>query len=102
MQATDYFDKFADQQFAEDAGSVLGGYLAAEVAGNVIADRTVPGTDITVPQEAGGAAVIVGAEAAPVKGRMKRHMQVGGGVALLEDVLERANVRSTIAGLGGS
>ncbi|WP_058365051.1 hypothetical protein [Haloparvum sedimenti] len=95
MAATDYFDKFADERFARDAGSVVGGVAAAQ-GGEILLD----GTEImgfSVPQELGGAATIVLAEMVPgVAGRVKRHVQLGGAVALLLALGERFGAHDAV------
>ncbi|WP_147587331.1 hypothetical protein [Halorubrum lipolyticum] len=89
------FDKLADQQFMMDAGAVGGGVLVGESLGYVADGHQVAG--FNTPAELGGVAVIAGAEYAPmIDGRTKRHMQVGGGVALLLALMERFGVRDAL------
>ncbi|PSP38284.1 hypothetical protein BRC71_06315 [Halobacteriales archaeon QH_7_65_31] len=111
MEATAYFDKFADEQFAKDSAGALGGLLAAELIATGIGGMTVPGIGYTIPrnsgidQAVGGASVIVGSEAAPIKGRMKRHAQVGGAIAIGHGIAERFGVvdqlNTAVAGAAG-
>jgi len=102
MEVADYFSKFADEQFMKDAGSGLAGLLAAETVAAAVAGRTVPGVGYQigagsgVDQAIGGGSVIVGAEAAPVKGRMKRHMQVGGAIGIGHGVAERFGLQGAL------
>ena len=89
------FDKLADQQFMMDAGAVGGGVLAGESLGYLADGHTVAG--FNTPAELGGVAVIAGAEYAPmIDGRTKRHLQVGGGVALILSLMERFGVRDSL------
>ncbi|WP_418283906.1 hypothetical protein [Halorubrum sp. DTA46] len=98
LDVTAGFDKLADQQFMMDAGGVAGGVLAGESLGYVIDGHTVFGFD--TPAELGGVAVVAGAEYAPmIEGRTKRHLQVGGGVAILLSVMERFGVREALTGV---
>ena len=95
LDVTAGFDKLADQQFAMDAGAVGAGVLAGESLGYVADGHTVAG--FSTPAELGGVAVVAGAEYAPmIEGRTKRHMQVGGGVAILLSVMERFGVRDAL------
>jgi len=102
MDVADGFDKFADEQFAKDAGSALSGLLLSETIAAAVAGRTVPGVGYQigagsgVDQAVGGGTVIVAAEYAPVKGRMKRHMQVGGAVGIGHGVAERFGLGSAL------
>ena len=63
------------------------------------APSAAPGAEdeTALPAELGGVAVIAGAEYAPmIDGRTKRHMQVGGGVAILLALMERFGVRDAL------
>ena len=89
------FNKLADQQFVMDAGAVGGGVLVGESLGYLAEGHTVGG--FNTPAELGGVAVVAGAEYAPmIDGRTKRHMQVGGGVAILLALMERFGVRDSL------
>jgi hypothetical protein len=89
MQVTGYFEKFTDAQFLQDVAAVFGGYLACSGVA-ALENRFI---ERDVPDEAYGAAVIVGAEFAPiVKGRAKRHVQVGGGLHMAQSLGARFGV----------
>lgn len=89
------FDKLADSRFAMDAGAVTGGVVAGESLGYLLEGHSVAGFD--TPGELGGVAVVAGAEYAPgVAGRTKRHVQVGGAVAILLSLAERFGVRNAL------
>lgn len=98
----DGFEKFADGQFMEDAGAGLGGLLVAETLAAAVGGATIPGVGYTVDagsgmdQVLGGSAVVVGAEMAPVKGRMKRHAQVGGAIGIGHGVAERFGLQDAL------
>jgi len=94
MDFGDAFGKLADEQFLMDAGAALGGYMGANLAQQYGPNRTM---GYTVPPEVYDAGVVVGAELA-LSGRMKRHVQVGGGVALGEDLARRTGVLAQMGG----
>lgn len=87
------FDELADGDFWVEAALVFVGYLAPNVAANIIESR---GPDL--PNELYG----VGVGAANEMLTSQRGVTVGAGIYTVDALAQRLNVKSTVTNLGGA
>lgn len=85
------FGNLADADVWEQAAAVTGGYLAPTLVRNVTEGQT----SMDVPDEAYGAAVMMGSRYSPV---YSGEIAVGGGLYAIDKALERFGLKQTVTG----
>lgn len=94
MEFGDAFDALADDDFWMDAAMIFVGFLAPNVAANVIEGRL--GQDL--PNELYG----VGTAAAAEMFTDQRMVSVGAGLYTVDALAQRFNVKQRVTALGGN
>lgn len=90
------YDKLVDTSYWMDAATAFGGFMAADLVGELAPARM---GGMRVPPEAYGAAVVVGAEFAPgVTRKQKRMAQIGAGLHTVDAAASRFGLRDTVTG----
>jgi hypothetical protein len=85
------FGTLADVDMWEEAAAVTGGYLAPTLARNLLEGET----DMDVPDEAYGIAVMAVGAYSPMYGG---EIALGGGVYTVDTLLERVGLKQTVTG----
>lgn len=90
------YDKLVDTSYWIDAATAFGGFMAADLVGELAPARM---GGMRVPPEAYGAAVVVGTEFAPgVTRKQKRMAQIGAGLHSVDAAASRFGLRDAVTG----
>jgi hypothetical protein len=85
------FGNLADADMWEEAAAVTGGYLTPTLVRNLTEGRT----EMDVPDELYGAAVMAGSRYSPA---YQNEIAVGGGLYVIDKALERFDLKQTVTG----